>query len=140
MNNQDWYLNQLGVTQYILRKPTVMKGEASINIADNIRLIVISQSSPSDKIFDDILKAICVKKEDCLILSPAQLFMPLEQLNHVIWFINENLPDSWCSSSSLDEKAIIETTSLSQLASSPNLKRQLWRTLCQYENYFNFNQ
>ncbi|WP_392553360.1 DNA polymerase III subunit psi [Orbus wheelerorum] len=137
MNNQDWYLNQLGITQYILRKPTVMKGEASINIANNIRLIIVSQSAPDDKIFYDILKAINVKKEDCLILSPAQLFMPLNQLNHVIWFINENIPDSWKSAHTLNDKAIIETTTLSELAQSPNLKRQLWRTLCQYENYFN---
>jgi len=137
MNNQDWYLNQLGVTQYILRKPTVMKGEASINITNNIRLIIVSQSVPDDKIFYDILKAINVKKEEYLILSPAQLFMPLEQLNHVIWFINENIPDSWRNATLLNDKAIIETATLSQLASSPNLKRQLWRTLCQYENYFN---
>jgi len=137
MNNQDWYLNQLGVTQYILRKHTVMKGEVSINIANNIRLIIVSQSAPDDKIFYDILKSINVKKEDCLILSPAQLFMPLDQLNHVIWFINENIPDSWKSALLLNDKAIIETTTLSKLAQSPNLKRQLWRTLCQYENYFN---
>jgi len=63
--------------------------------------------------------------------------MPLEQLNHVIWFINENIPDSWRNAILLNDKAIIETTTLSQLASSSNLKRQLWRILCQYENYFN---
>lgn len=139
MNNSDWYLNQLGITQYVLRKPAAIKGEASISIAENIRLIVISQSPPHDKIFYDILKAIGLSSEDCLILSPTQLIMPLEQLNQVIWLIDTAVPDNWRTSPSLSQKALIETVDLGQLTSSATLKRQLWNTLCQYENYFRAN-
>ncbi|WP_392560153.1 DNA polymerase III subunit psi [Orbus mooreae] len=139
MNNPDWYLNQLGITQYILRKPTAMKGEASINIAENIRLIIVTRAAPSDKIFTDILKAIHLTTDDCLILSPNQLIMPIEQLDRVIWFIDQSLPDSWSESSELNNKAIIKTVSLTQLALSATLKRQLWNMLCQYENYFHPN-
>lgn len=137
MNKQDWYLNQLDITQYVLRNPAVMKGESAMNIADNIRLIVISQSVPTDKIFYDILKAIHLTQHNCLILSPAQFIMPIEQLNHVIWFIDHPLPDNWLTSPLLKSKAIITTAPLTQLALAPNLKRQLWNNLCQYENYFN---
>lgn len=138
MNKQDWYLNKLNITQYLLRKPNVIKGEAKIHITDNIRLIVITESQPAhEKIFQDILRAIHVSPEDCLTLTPSQLLMPLEQINHVIWFIDETLPESWQSSSVRDSKPIITTQSLAQIALSPQLKRQLWQTLCQYENYFN---
>jgi len=137
MNKQDWYLNQLGITQYVLRNPSVMKGESAMNIADNVRLIVVSQLVPTDKIFYDILKAIHLTEQDCLILSPSQLIMPIEQVNHVIWFIDQPLPDTWQTSPLLESKAIITTVSLTQLALSPNLKRQLWHNLCQYENHFN---
>lgn len=137
MNNQDWYLNQFGITQYLLRKPAVLKGEASIDIAENIQLIVITQSEPVHKIFSDILTAIGVSRENCLILSPAQLILPLDQIKQAVWFINEMLPNNWIDSPVMNEKMIIETPSLVELAASPHLKRQLWNTLCQYENYFN---
>lgn len=134
MNKQDWYLNKLGITQYVLRNPNALKG-ISADIAQNIRLIVVAKHQPTEKIFQDILNAIHVSNEDCLHLTPAQLIMPIEQIKHVIWFINTPLPDCWLSSDQLKNKAIIKTTSLIQLSESPNQKRQLWQTLCQYENY-----
>lgn len=139
MNNQDWYINQLGITQYVLRDRYAIKGDALINIADNIRLIVITQSTTDTKIFYDILKAIHVTTDDCLILSPAQLAIPIERFDRVIWLIDETLPESWLHSPELKNKAVIESVSLSQLAKEPNLKRQLWNSLCQYENYFRPN-
>lgn len=139
MNNSDWYLDQLGITQYVLRKPAAMKGEASINIADHIRLIVVAQSVPNDKIFYDILKAINISIENCLILPPAQLLMPIEKLDRAIWFIDETLPTSWSTSPVISDKVIITTVGLAQLALSANLKRQLWNTICQYEDYFHTN-
>lgn len=137
MNKQDWYLNQLNITQYVLRNPSVLKGESLLNITDNIRLIIVSKLYPTEKIFGDILKAIHLTEDNCLTLLPAQLIMPIEQINNVIWFIDEPLPDNWQKSNLREEKAIIETVDLAKLTKSPNLKRKLWYDLCQYENYFN---
>lgn len=137
MNKQDWYLNQLNIAQYVLRKPSVLKGESLLNITDNIRLIIVSKLHPTEKIFGDILKAINLTPDNCLMLLPAQLIMPIEQINQVIWFINEPLPERWKKSNLYTSKAIIETVDLTELTKSPNLKRKLWYDLCQYENYFN---
>lgn len=135
MNKQDWYLNKLNITQYILRNPYVVKGEAKINIADNIRLLIVCKTPPDEKIFHDILRAIHINYNDCLMLTPAQLSLPIKQLDRVIWFIDEPLPESW-QTIEVTNKPIIKTTSLTQLALSPLLKRQLWQKLCQYEDYF----
>lgn len=135
MNKRDWYLNKLDITQYILRNPQVIKGEARIDITENIRLIVISKTPPQEKIFHDILNAIHVSHDDCLYLMPSQLLMPVEQIYPVMWFINETIPENW-SQQTLANKPIIMTNSLMELAKSPQQKRQLWQILCQYENYF----
>lgn len=135
MNRQDWYLNKLGIYQYVLRKPNVIQGEAKVEITNNIKLIVISEHYPKEKIFQDILKAIHVTIDDCLILKPAQLLITADKIFTVIWFLDQPIPENW-SEQDISSKPIIMTNSLAELASSPQQKRQLWQTLCQYENYF----
>lgn len=137
MHSRDWYLTELGITQYVLRKSAVFKGEIVNNIADNIKLIVVASAVPTEKIFTDILKAIHLETNQCLHLTQEKLIMPIEQLQHVIWFIDQPLPESWELSPIKPNKAIIESISLDELAKSPQLKRQLWQTLCRYENNFN---
>lgn len=135
MNKRDWYLNKLEIPQYILRNSQAIKGEAKVEITDNIRLIVVSQNHPTEKIFQDILNAIHVISDDCLVLMPTQLLMPAKEIKSVIWFIDTPLPEHW-SEQDISNTAIIKTYSLRELASSPQQKRQLWRTLCQYEKNF----
>ncbi|XKM12940.1 DNA polymerase III subunit psi [Orbaceae bacterium ac157xtp] len=139
MTNRDWYLNQLGITQFVLRKPVALKGEAITTIDSNIKLLVITKNQPKQKIFFDILKAINLNNEQFLHLTPAQLIMPLDDLEQVIWFIDEALPESWLNNANLAQKALIQTSSLDELSQSPQQKRQLWQTLCQYDHYFKSN-
>lgn len=130
MTEQDWYLQQCNITQYILRNSVVFKGEMATHISDEIRLIVVADQKPTQKIYTDILNAIRLKEEQVLILTPSQLIIPASDIKTVIWFIDFTPDENW------QNHLTIQTSSLDVLANTPQQKRQLWRQLCQYENYF----
>lgn len=140
MNHRDWYLEQLGITQYTVRRPASLMGEVAITLTPEIRLLTVSAESTEEKIFDDILKAIRLTRQNVLTLKPEQLIMLPEQFNAVVWFINQPLPESWPAGGSVNNRPTIKTLSLSALAKSPKDKRQLWQELCQYEHYFHTEQ
>ncbi|OCG03153.1 DNA polymerase III subunit psi [Gilliamella sp. wkB112] len=130
MNVQDWYLKQFNITQYILRNPAVLKGEIATQIGNDIRLIVVTNQPPTQKIYFDILKAIQLNEDQVIVLTPSQLIMPTNEIQTVVWFIDVKPDDAWLN------QLTIQTISLDLLASAPQQKRQLWQQLCQYENYF----
>lgn len=132
MNNRDWYLNQLGVMQYTLRKPTVLAGETAIQLNSQIRLIVISESTPTEKIFTDILSAINLTTTNVLFIKPEQAERLPNDIKTVLWLIDSETPDSLVQT----QCPLVKTQTLAQLANSIQDKRQLWQTLCQYEHYF----
>ncbi|OCG32637.1 hypothetical protein A9G34_00625 [Gilliamella sp. Choc4-2] len=133
MTLQDWYLKQCNITQYVLRNANVFKGEIATQINEEIRLIVVAEQKPTQKIYYDILNAIHLTEEQVLFLTPQQLIIPADEIKKVIWFINITPDESWKNS------LIIQTINLDLLAKTPQQKRLLWQQLCQYENYFSPN-
>ncbi|WP_294844072.1 DNA polymerase III subunit psi [uncultured Gilliamella sp.] len=133
MTEQDWYLQQCQITQYVLRKPTVFKGEMATQISEQIRLIVVGEQKPMQKIYFDILRAINLDQDQVLVLTPAQLIVSPDEIKQVVWFIDTQPDERW------QNQLIITTTSLETLANAPQQKRQLWHQLCQYEDYFHPN-
>jgi DNA polymerase III subunit psi len=133
MTLQDWYLKQCNITQYVLRNANVFKGEIATQINEEIRLIVVAEQKPTQKIYYDILNAIHLTEEQVLFLTPQQLIIPADEIKKVIWFINITPDESWNNS------LIIKTINLDLLAKTPQQKRLLWQQLCQYENYFSPN-
>ncbi|WP_081297599.1 DNA polymerase III subunit psi [Gilliamella sp. GillExp13] len=130
MTQQDWYLKQCNITQYVLRNANVFKGEIATKISEEIRMIIVAEQKPTQKIYYDILNAIHITEEQVLFLTPQQLIIPADEIKTVIWFIDITLDESWVN------PLTIQTTSLDQLAKTPQQKRQLWQKLCQYENHF----
>lgn len=130
MTEQDWYLKQCKITQYVLRNAAAFKGELATHISDEIRLIVVAEQKPTQKIYQDILNAISLSAEQVLVLTPSQLIIPANEINKVVWFIDIQPDESW------QNQLLIQTTNLDALANAPQQKRQLWQQLCQYENYF----
>ena len=130
MSEQDWYLKQCNITQYVLRNPAVFKGEIATHIGKEIRLIVVANQQPTQKIYFDILKAIHLTEDQVMVLTPSQLIMPASEIQTVVWFIDVKPDESWLN------PLTVQTISLDLLPSAPQQKRQLWQQLCQYENYF----
>ncbi|OCG18255.1 MULTISPECIES: DNA polymerase III subunit psi [unclassified Gilliamella] len=134
MTQQDWYLKQCNITQYVLRRPAVLKGEVSTHISDEIRLIVVAEQKPTQKIYFDILNAIRLTEEQVLVLTPSQLIIPASEIKTVVWFIDIKPDEHW------EHSLTIQTISLDLLANASQQKRQLWQQLCQYENDFHPNK
>lgn len=134
MTEQDWYLKQCNITQYVLRDAAAFKGELATHISDEIHLIVVAEQKPTQKIYQDILNAISLSTEHVLVLTPSQLIIPANEINKVVWFIDIQPDESW------QNQLVIQTTNLDALANAPQQKRQLWQQLCQYENYFHPKQ
>lgn len=55
-SKRDWLLQQLGITQWTLRRPSVLQGEVAVSLPPETRLLVVAQTLPAP---DDPLFATC---------------------------------------------------------------------------------
>ncbi|NQF21955.1 DNA polymerase III subunit psi, partial [Enterobacter hormaechei] len=42
-SRRDWQLQQLGITQWALRRPTALQGEIAISIPAHVRLVMVAE-------------------------------------------------------------------------------------------------
>ncbi|RTG29988.1 DNA polymerase III subunit psi, partial [Serratia marcescens] len=55
-SKRDWLLQQLGITQWTLRRPGVLQGEVAVSLPPEARLLVVAQTlpAPDDPLFCDV--------------------------------------------------------------------------------------
>lgn len=59
MNRRDLLLNEMKITQWVLGKPQVLKGDAQIRLADSVKLVVIcEQDRQQSGFFQDVLRSL----------------------------------------------------------------------------------
>ena len=46
-SRRDWQLQQLGITQWSLRRPGALQGEIAISLPEHIRLVMVAETPPS---------------------------------------------------------------------------------------------
>ncbi len=46
-SRRDWQLQQLGITQWALRRPGALQGEIAISLPAHVRLIVVAEELPA---------------------------------------------------------------------------------------------
>lgn len=58
-SKRDWLLQQLGITQWTLRRPSVLQGEVAVSLPPETRLLVVAQTlpAPDDPLFCDVLRS-----------------------------------------------------------------------------------
>ncbi len=66
-SRRDWQLQQLGITQWTLRRPGALQGEIAISPA-HVRLIVVAEELPAlnEPLMRDILRALTVSPDQVL--------------------------------------------------------------------------
>ncbi|MCX2622778.1 DNA polymerase III subunit psi, partial [Klebsiella pneumoniae] len=59
-SRRDWQLQQLGITQWSLRRPGALQGEIAISLPEHIRLVMVAETPPSltEPLIGDILRAL----------------------------------------------------------------------------------
>ena len=73
-SRRDWQLQQLGITQWSLRRPGALQGEIAISLPEHIRLVMVAETPPSltEPLIGDILRALSVTPDQVLQLTPLQ--------------------------------------------------------------------
>lgn len=127
----DWQLQQLGITQWSLRRPTALQGEIAISIPAHVRLVMVAEELPSltETLVSDVLRTLKVSADQVLQLTPERVAMLP--------------PESRCNSWRLgvaDETPLeggqLLTPPLEELKANPKARSALWQQICEYEHDF----
>ncbi|HCR2003596.1 TPA: DNA polymerase III subunit psi [Enterobacter cloacae subsp. dissolvens] len=130
-SRRDWQLQQLGITQWALRRPTALQGEIAIAIPAHVRLVMVAEELPAlhDALIGDVLRSLKLTADQVLQLTPDRVAMlPPDSLCNS-WRMGEtneiSLPGSQISSPVLEE-----------LKANPKARSALWQQICDYEHDF----
>ncbi|MXP67852.1 DNA polymerase III subunit psi [Pantoea sp. Aalb] len=129
--NRNWFLQQMGITQYRLRRPHILKGDISVRLLPNIRLIIVTKSDIllNEPLICDVLQTLNIQSNQVMILTPEQLPMLPESIHCPGWLMG-------IESNHKFNGIILNTNFLNTLINSSMAKRSLWEQICTYENYF----
>ncbi|HDR2160672.1 TPA: DNA polymerase III subunit psi [Enterobacter cancerogenus] len=128
---RDWQLQQLGITQWALRRPTALQGEIAIAIPAHVRLVMVAQELPAlnEALVGDVLRSLKLTPDQVLQLTPDRVAMLPSDSRCNSWRLGE-----------VDEVALagsqIGSPGLEELKANPNARRALWQQICKYEHDF----
>lgn len=130
-SRRDWFLQQLGITQWKLRRPAILQGEAAMPIPSNIRLLIVAQSPPQhqDPLFCDLLLSLHLTPEQTYSLTPNQLAVIPKDRQYHYWYLGNHEPLT-------DAQVHLQSPVLNELYQDGHAKRALWQQICQYEKDF----
>jgi DNA polymerase III psi subunit len=78
-SRRDWQLQQLGITQWALRRPTALQGEIAISIPAHVRLVMVAEELPAlnEPLIGDVLRSLKLTSDQVLQLTPERVAMLL---------------------------------------------------------------
>jgi DNA polymerase-3 subunit psi len=130
-SRRDWQLQQLGITQWSLRRPAVLQGEIAISLPEHIRLVMVAQTLPAltEPLVSDILRALAVTPDQVLQLTPDRVAMLPEGGRCNSWRLGEDEPVAL-------EGAQVASPAFEQLQTSATARAELWQQICAHEHDF----
>lgn len=131
VTRRDELLQQLGITQWVLRRPAVLQGEVAISLSDDIRLLIVTQQPPrlDDPLLGDILRSMGLIVQQTFILTPEQVTMLVENTKCASWRLGISEPLALVG-------VQLHSPVLSELYQDAAAKRALWQQICHYEPDF----
>ena len=128
---RDWLLDQLGITQWTLRRPSALSGEVAVVLPPGIRLLVVSAvPPPADHPFvGDVARSLGLSWQQLYLLTPEQVMMLPEEIECHSWWLGLEAPPALSGSS-------FSTPPLTELQGNAAAKRHLWQQICRYEQDF----
>lgn len=139
MNRRDLLLQEMNIPQWVLAKPQVLKGDAQIRLAPNVKLVVVSEENrQTSGLFQDILRSLQLPASD-------YFYGDLEQslrldFNHqpIFWLIMAE-DQAVRFRQKFADHTIWHTQSWQDLAQS-NQKHQLWQQMQPFCQHFEEKQ
>ncbi|MEG6252297.1 DNA polymerase III subunit psi [Enterobacter ludwigii] len=130
-SRRDWQLQQLGITQWALRRPTALQGEIAISIPEHVRLVMVAEELPAlnEPLIGDVLRSLKLTTEQVLQLT----------LDRVTMLPSDSRCNSW-RMGDIDEVSLegsqICSPALDELKANPKARSALWQQICEYEHDF----
>ena len=122
-SRRDWQLQQLGITQWSLRRPGALQGEIAIAMVAN------DLPALTDPIVSDVLRALTVSPDQVLQLTPEKIAMLPQGSRCNSWRLGTDEPLSL-------EGAQVASPALTELRANPTARAALWQQICTYEHDF----
>ena len=130
-SRRDRQLQQLGITQWALRRPAALQGEIAISLPTHIRLVMVAQSLPalSEPVIADVLRALKLDADQVLQLTPDRVAMlpPGSRCNSWQFGVTDEI---------VLDGGNLATPVLDGLKANPAARRALWQQICEHEHNF----
>ncbi|WMQ74426.1 MAG: DNA polymerase III subunit psi [Sodalis sp.] len=127
---RDWLLQQLGITQWTLRRPAVLRGEVAIILPGRVRLLLVADVAPplDHPLVADVARSMALTPAQLYVVTPLQAMMLPDNVHCHCW---------WLGLDALREfKGIsFHTPPLAALSGDAGAKRELWRRISDDEYY-----
>lgn len=132
-SRRDKMLYQMGISQWELIRPGTLRGIANMPIAENIKLVVVAESTldKTEQLIQDVLCTLAVSAQDCLCLS-FDLANNLN-LSHPVffWFLNAEQERIANAQKIFSDSIIWQSPKFEDLIQSASAKKQLWQQIQQ---------
>ena len=130
-SRRDWRLQQLGITQWVLRRPAVLQGEIAVTLPPDARLVLVTErvSALNDPFIADVLRSLGLHENQVLQVTPERAAM-LPAGKHC---------NSWCLGADVPlaiSGAKLLSVDLDELYLNSAARRALWQQICTYESDF----
>ncbi|CUX97360.1 DNA polymerase III subunit psi [Candidatus Hoaglandella endobia] len=132
---RDWMLKRLGITQWKLRRHSLLQGEFTVKLPNNVYLLLVANSPPQVNLplVADIARSLKLTPEQIYALTPKQVMMLPDDVCCHCWWIGLKACREF-------EGFAFFSSSLAALADNAEAKRVLWRQLIYNEhNIFTHN-
>ena len=128
---RDWQLQQLGITQWSLRRPGALQGEIAISIPAHVRLVMVGETLPplTEPLVSDILRALTLSSDQVLQVTPERVAMLPQGSRCNSWRVGTDAPLTL-------EGAQIATPAFDELRVNPTARAALWQQICTHEHDF----
>ncbi|UDG80563.1 DNA polymerase III subunit psi [Candidatus Hartigia pinicola] len=127
MTRRDRLLNQLGITQWIVRNPYLLNIKKHLIIPEFTKLIIISDENinSNDSLLNDILFLMKIHQSEVFYINSKKLAMIPVPIKIMCWVLSNN------SQIKKSENFFISPI-LSELYVKKSAKISLWKQICKY--------
>ncbi|MBW1212913.1 DNA polymerase III subunit psi [Pantoea allii] len=130
-SRRDWLLQQMGITQYQLRRPRVLQGEIAVRLLPDTQLIIVAENPPGlqEPFLRDVLHTLSLKPTQVMTVTPDQLQMLPETLGCAGWLLGVESEQPF-------NGVALSSASFNELLSSGAARRALWQQMCDHDSHF----
>ncbi|VFP86863.1 DNA polymerase III subunit psi [Candidatus Erwinia haradaeae] len=128
IRRREQLLQQIGITQYALKRLHVLQGDVLINLPIETRLVIVADKPPAltDPIVENVLRTLNLRSIEVQVATTHQLSLLPQDNHHHRWLLG-------VQPSKVFTGIQITSPILSELHYNPSAKRALWKQIYQYQ-------